>query len=119
MVQASARRRAKVVAASERDGARRLIKAQALARARLGTAEYQAKRRAAATLQAGARRRRIVSMTNEVMAAAHMLRVGNVFIKFSQNGPPHDRWVWISPNMTELAWADPERKKKGTSSRTP
>ena len=52
-------------------------------------------------------------MTNEVMAAAHMLRVGNVFIKFSQNGPPHDRWVWISPNMTELAWADPERKKKG------
>jgi hypothetical protein len=42
-----------------------------------------------------------------------MLRSGNIFVKFSQNGPPHDRWVWLSEDNQVIRWCDPEKKKKG------
>jgi hypothetical protein len=55
----------------------------------------------------------VMEITNEVASAARMLKAGNVFMKFSQSGAPHDRWVWLSEDGGRLHWADPEKKKKG------
>ena len=43
--------------------------------------------------QAAARRERIVSLMSVVRSSLNLMRAGNIFIKFSQNGPPHDRWA--------------------------
>jgi hypothetical protein len=73
----------------------------------------------------------------EVFLSLAMLKGGNIFIKYSQHGPPHDRKVWLTVHesaYTEnkrdadgdvisvlekkvvewvLRWADPEKATKG------
>ena len=78
-------------------------------------------------LQCHYRRYRVMVITNEVLMAHRMLRAGNVFIKFSKAGPPHDRSVWLSepavagssdgrvavPAPQKLQWCHPEKRRKG------
>ena len=84
-------------------------------------------------VQAALRRYRIGEITAELLMASRMLRAGNIFMKYSRNGPPHDRWVWVSPpvwyersvgiddmrtvgetqrRQWAIQWADPEKRKK-------
>jgi hypothetical protein len=74
---------------------------------------FSMQRAAAQLIQNHARRERVQSLLSEMLSAARMMKSGNVFIKFSDKGPPHDRWVWIDPEVTKIMWADPDRKKKG------
>ena len=70
-------------------------------------------RGATVLLQAAARRERIVSLISVVRSSLQMMSIGNIFIKFSQNGPPHDRSVWYDAESGGLMWCDPEKKRKG------
>ena len=63
-------------------------------------------------LQSAARRARILALASDLLLSARMLSNGNVFVKFSQNGPPHDRWVWLEEHQS-LQWADPVKKQNG------
>jgi len=86
---------------------------QAAARRRAAAAQYKRVRRALIAIQSGLRRLRVVEIMSEVMMAVRMLRAGNIFMKFSHNGPPHDRWVWLDDSVRSIQWADPEKRKKG------
>ncbi|KAL1503284.1 hypothetical protein AB1Y20_011337 [Prymnesium parvum] len=90
-----------------------LIRLQALARGRAQRRQYLRRRRAAVKIQAAARRERLYGMFREVVDCAHMLKAGNIFIKFSQSGAPHDRAVWLSRDMRQIQWAEPGKKNKG------
>eukprot|EP00966_Prymnesium_polylepis_P192774 4467966-Prymnesium_polylepis.1 len=32
-------------------------------------------------------------------------------MKFSKDGPPHDRLVWLSDNLREVLWCNPNKNK--------
>ena len=74
---------------------------------------HRARVSAAVAIAAAARGERIRSIFSEVFGASRMLRAGNIFVKFSKGGPPHDRWVWCDKDMQQIMWADPGRKAKG------
>ena len=72
---------------------------QAAARRRAAIGGLRAAVRASTRLQASLRRLRVLEIFTEVLLASRMLRSGNIFVKFSQNGPPHDRWVWADDEV--------------------
>ena len=98
-------------AGSDRLGA--AVALQAAARRRAAAVRYRAVRAATVRLQSSFRRLRIGEITSEILMASRMLRAGNIFMKFSMTGPPHDRWVWLSEDVRSMQWADPEKRKKG------
>ena len=101
------------------------VKLQASSRARAARTNLERSIKAATRLQAMMRRARVQEIMNEAIIALRMLRAGNIFMKFSHNGPAHDRVVWLEPiervdetsgkTLVEetLRWADPEKKRKG------
>jgi len=113
------------------------IKLQTVARQRAAQVHYVACCRSALKLQVAYRRQRIGVIMREVFLSLAMLKGGNIFIKYSQHGPPHDRKVWLTVHesaYTEnkrdaggavisvlekkvvewvLRWADPEKATKG------
>ena len=95
----------------ERDRASAAL--QAVARRRAAERQLAEALRATVRLQAACRRMRIFEIFSEVSLACRMLRSGNIFVKFSHNGPPHDRWIWCDDAMRAMQWADPEKRKKG------
>ena len=90
------------------------VRAQTMARRAAARRAYARALHAATRIQAGLRRLRVVEITSELLMAARLMRAGSIFMKFSQNGAPHDRWVWLDESMRSLQWADPEKRKKGT-----
>jgi len=100
------------------------VRLQAKARMRGARASYRHAVACATKLQAALRRARVTEIMGDVFMALRMLRIGNIFMKFSHNGPPHDRIVWLEAvervdekgvkrHEETLRWADPEKKRKG------
>ena len=83
------------------------------ARRRAQAQKRLADEKSATLLQAALRRMTVVEISREALMASRMLRAGNVFMKFSHNGPPHDRWVWLSDDCTKVQWCEPGKKQKG------
>lgn len=63
------------------------------------------------TLQKLHRGRVIKAIVRQLLTAVGLLRAGNIFLKFSADGPPHDRLVWVSDDMRTLLWCNPEKNR--------
>ena len=53
----------------------------------------------------------IKAIVRQLLTAVGLLRAGNIFLKFSADGPPHDRLVWVSDDMRTLLWCNPEKNR--------
>lgn len=53
------------------------------------------------------RSRAVRRMFDKVIAYTRLLKAGAVFLKFSQSGPPHDRFVWLDNDMRTIRWCHP------------
>ncbi|KAL1519928.1 hypothetical protein AB1Y20_023416 [Prymnesium parvum] len=133
--EAMAKLAAEQAAAVKAEEKRRAEEEAAKAKSELTEAERQLEReRAASRIQANARRRlqnqifykawyavvtiqklhrgRIIKgIVSNLRKAASLLKAGNIFLKFSKDGPPHDRLVWLSDNLREVLWCNPNKNK--------
>ena len=58
------------------------------------------------------RSRAVRALYHRIMSYCKMLRQGEVFLKFSSDGPPHDRFVWLDKDMKTLSWCHPDEIPK-------
>eukprot|EP00316_Scyphosphaera_apsteinii_P000681 CAMPEP_0119314904 /NCGR_PEP_ID=MMETSP1333-20130426/34091_1 /TAXON_ID=418940 /ORGANISM="Scyphosphaera apsteinii, Strain RCC1455" /LENGTH=544 /DNA_ID=CAMNT_0007320105 /DNA_START=9 /DNA_END=1644 /DNA_ORIENTATION=+ len=63
------------------------------------------------TLQTLHRGRVIKAIARQLLTAANLLKAGNIFLKFSKDGPPHDRLVWITEDLRTLLWCNPNKNR--------
>ena len=74
---------------------------------------YHAAWKSVVFVQKRYRSRAVRALYNRVMSYTKMLRQGGVFLKFSLDGPPHDRFVWLSRDMKTLSWCHPDEIPTG------
>ena len=91
--------------------ARAAEKLQAAARGFLQKRVYYKAWKSVVTLQKLHRGRVIKAIVKQLLTAGSILKSGNIFLKFSKDGPPHDRLVWISDDLKTLKWCAPEKNR--------
>merc|ERR1740115_311031 len=57
------------------------------------------------------RGRAVRAITKQIDIAANLLKAGNIFLKFSKDGPPHDRLVWMDDSMRAILWCNPAKNR--------
>jgi len=92
----------------EQSSARKL---QAVGRSHLQRKVYFKAYQTVVTLQKMHRGRVIKTIVRQVRMAANLLKAGNIFLKFSKDGPPHDRLVWVTPDLRTLMWCNPAKNR--------
>ena len=90
---------------------RAAAKIQARARGHLQEQTFYKAWKSVVTLQKLHRGRVIKGIVSKLRTAAQLLKAGNIFLKFSKDGPPHDRLVWVSDNLREVLWCNPNKNK--------
>lgn len=93
------------------DELRAAEKLQAAARGFLQKRVYYNAWKSVVTLQKLHRGRVIRPIVKQLLTAGSILKSGNIFLKFSKDGPPHDRLVWISDDLRMLKWCAPEKNR--------
>ena len=91
--------------------ARAAEKLQAAAKGFLQKRVYYKAWKSVVTLQKLHRGRVIKAIVKQLLTAGSILKSGNIFLKFSKDGPPHDRLVWISDDLKMLKWCAPEKNR--------
>ena len=106
-------RAAEEAAAAQRalEEARAAEKLQAAAKGFLQKRVYYKAWKSVVTLQKLHRGRVIKAIVKQLLTAGSILKSGNIFLKFSKDGPPHDRLVWISDDLKMLKWCAPEKNR--------
>ena len=64
-------------------------------------------------MQKRLRGRNVRELYNRMREYIHLLQDGAVFLKYSQNGPPHDRYVWLLEDMHTICWCETRDVQNG------